>query len=189
MRLGKLGMASLDGSHGGTEIKPLISTVRQHEIFSAAAAPNLAGNEVIITAATEGAVPGLDYELKFFRHLTIEANPLALDDAAIERCRSLLVLSVESPATHADTLAIQKRLRQAGRPEQVIGFYVYLFFGFGKLPGFIFRSNRRQAHMLPAGALTPKNMPRQIKFMQTLHNDELDACSRIIDAAAKRSIK
>jgi len=33
-------------------------------------------------SAAEGAVPGLDHEVKFFRKLAVEAHPLALDDAA-----------------------------------------------------------------------------------------------------------
>src|SRR5438270_6589979 len=117
-------MAGFNGGHGGAEVKPVIGAVRQHEIFSAGAPPDLAGNEIVITAAAESAIPGLDHEFKFLRQLVIKAHPLALDDAAIERRRRLLILSVEGPASHANALAIQKRFWQTRGPEEVAVFLI-----------------------------------------------------------------
>src|SRR6185312_16073431 len=121
MRRGKFGMRGLDGGHGGTKIKAVIRAIGKHKIFSAGARPHLAGDKVTLLAAAKSAVPGLDHKFELLRHLPIEAHPLALDDSAIERRRSLLILPVESPAPHADALAIEKRLRQPLRPKWFTG--------------------------------------------------------------------
>src|SRR5579864_1633588 len=153
--LGILGMASLDCCHGRAEIEPVISAVRQHEIFSAGSAPDLPGNKVIFAAAAERAIPGLNHEFKLLWKLAIEAHPLTLDDAAIERSRSMLVLSVEGPATHADALAIEKRLRQTRGPEEIARFASSEMRAVGQMPRLlIIYRNCRKADMLPAAAFT-----------------------------------
>src|SRR5712671_1607461 len=43
--------------------------------------------------------------------------------------------------------------------------------------------------MFPAAAFTGKHVAGEIKFMQALHDNDLDAGGGIIDAAAKRGIK
>ena len=43
--------------------------------------------------------------------------------------------------------------------------------------------------MLPAAAFTGEHVAGEIKFMQALHNNDLYAGCRIIDAAAKSGIK
>ena len=43
--------------------------------------------------------------------------------------------------------------------------------------------------MLPAAALAGQHVTGEIELMQALHNNDLYALGRIIDAAAKRSIK
>ena len=65
MDLGKFGVTGLDGGLGGAKVEPFIGAIRKDEIFSARARPDLPGDKVIILAAAEDAVPGLNHEIKF----------------------------------------------------------------------------------------------------------------------------
>jgi hypothetical protein len=65
--LGKPGVARFDGRHGGAKVEGLIGAVWEHEIFSAEAPPDLAGNKVIVVAAGESAIPGLPMNSNSFR--------------------------------------------------------------------------------------------------------------------------
>src|SRR5579859_4943359 len=106
--LRELPVARFDGGHGGREIEAVIGAVRQHVILPCRARPDLAGHKVIVRAAGEGAIPGLDHEIKLFRQLAIELDPLALDDAALDGRGGLLILAVEGPAAHPDALTVEK---------------------------------------------------------------------------------
>src|SRR5579859_305386 len=116
--LRELPVARFDGGHGGREVEAVIDAVRQHVILPCRARPDLAGHKVIVRAAGEGAVPGLDHEVKLGRQLAVELDPLALDDAAFERRGRLLVLTIEGPAAHAEALAVEERSWEPSGPEE-----------------------------------------------------------------------
>src|SRR5262249_52061998 len=143
----------------------------------------------ILRAAGEGAVPRLDHEIELLRELAVETDPRAFDDAAIERGGVLLVLSVEGPAPHADALAIQERLREPLRPEQITGLYRLPLSARRKPKQRISFRRGRQAHMFPARALAGEHVAGEIELVQALHDDDLDSGFGVIDAAAKCGIK
>src|SRR5260221_8988353 len=143
------------------------------------------GDEVFVMAASESEVPGLADEVEFLRELFIETPPLALDDSAFERRGALLILAVKSPASHADPLAIEKRLRQTPGPEQLSRVTSLDTPTGGRVTRIHFLRDCGQADMLPSRAFPSQHVAGEIELMQALHNNDLDAGSGIIDAAAK----